>query len=194
MPTRREHLWLGNHPALDLVNTVHVVGGERVDLLDDVDALATWAVEAGLLEDDALAPTGRAARSSLAFVRRLRDALRDALGADTLEPARIDHLNEVLRDAPAVLRVDLSPGSPEVALAATQGRAAQLRLDVAAAAVDLFQHDLDRVRRCDGAACELMFLDLSKSGRRRWCDMATCGNRAKAAAHHARTKGARPRA
>jgi predicted RNA-binding Zn ribbon-like protein len=36
-----------------------------------------------------------------------------------------------------------------------------------------------------------MFLDVSKSGRRRWCDMATCGNRAKASAHHARVK-ARP--
>ena len=64
--------------------------------------------------------------------------------------------------------------------------AAQLRLDIAAAAVDIFHYDRHRVRECASPTCVLMFLDVSKSGRRRWCDMATCGNRSKAAAHHAR--------
>jgi predicted RNA-binding Zn ribbon-like protein len=31
-----------------------------------------------------------------------------------------------------------------------------------------------------------VFLDTTKNGRRRWCDMATCGNRAKAARHRAK--------
>jgi predicted RNA-binding Zn ribbon-like protein len=46
--------------------------------------------------------------------------------------------------------------------------------------------DRSRVRRCAGATCVLLFHDTSKTGRRRWCDMAACGNRAKSAAHHAR--------
>jgi predicted RNA-binding Zn ribbon-like protein len=33
-----------------------------------------------------------------------------------------------------------------------------------------------------------VFFDSSPTGRRRWCDMATCGNRAKAARHRARAK------
>ena len=131
---------------------------------------------------------GREAQRALDFVRRLRDALRAALGPGALDPERIGDLNEVVGQAPGALRVDLSSGSPEVSLTTTDGPAAQLRLDIAAVAVDLFSRDLDRVHRCADAACELMFLDVSKSGRRRWCDMATCGNRAKAAAHHARTK------
>jgi len=47
---------------------------------------------------------------------------------------------------------------------------------------------LDRVRECpgDGGACGWLFLDTSRSGTRRWCDMRTCGNRAKARGHYAR--------
>ena len=191
MPSRPDHLWLGNHVALDLVNTTHRVAGEPVDLLDDVDALVAWAIGAGLLGDDgASALQGREAARTLDFVRRLRDALRAALGDGTLDPEGIAELNEVVRRASGALHVDLSSGTPAVSLTADGGPAAQLRLDIAAAAVDLFRHDLARVHRCDDATCELMFLDTSKSGRRRWCDMATCGNRAKAAAHHARTKRA----
>ena len=33
--------------------------------------------------------------------------------------------------------------------------------------------------------CRWIFYDTSRTGRRRWCDMATCGNRAKQARHRA---------
>jgi predicted RNA-binding Zn ribbon-like protein len=37
------------------------------------------------------------------------------------------------------------------------------------------------VRACPGAGCGWLFYD--PRGRRRWCVMAVCGNRAKAARH-----------
>ena len=43
----------------------------------------------------------------------------------------------------------------------------------------------DRIRVCDSDTCRWVFYDTSRTGRRRWCDMATCGNRAKAARHRA---------
>ena len=46
----------------------------------------------------------------------------------------------------------------------------------------------ERIRICDNEACRWVFFDTSRTGRRRWCDMATCGNRAKQARHRARTK------
>ena len=36
--------------------------------------------------------------------------------------------------------------------------------------------------------CLWLFVDASKSGTRRWCDMASCGNRAKARRHYLKTK------
>ena len=44
----------------------------------------------------------------------------------------------------------------------------------------------ERIRICDNDSCRWIFYDTSRTGRRRWCDMATCGNRAKAARHPAK--------
>jgi predicted RNA-binding Zn ribbon-like protein len=40
------------------------------------------------------------------------------------------------------------------------------------------------VRRCANDKCLWLFIDRSKAGTRRWCDMAACGNRAKAQRHY----------
>jgi predicted RNA-binding Zn ribbon-like protein len=52
------------------------------------------------------------------------------------------------------------------------------------------EHDVERLRICAAADCRWRFIDSSPAGRRRWCDMRTCGNRAKVAAHRARTRTA----
>jgi predicted RNA-binding Zn ribbon-like protein len=53
----------------------------------------------------------------------------------------------------------------------------------------LISDKLERVKRCDG--CGWLFLDATKAGNRRWCDMRFCGNRAKVRRHYAREKQAR---
>jgi predicted RNA-binding Zn ribbon-like protein len=165
-----------------------VIGGARVELLPDYDAVVAWADLAGVAgQGDPVDVTEREAALTLRFVRRLRAALRATLDPTIAEPGAIDALNRVLGETPGVLRAERSSGRIGVSLAAPTA-AAQLRLDVAAATMDIFRHDRRRIRRCAGAACVLLFLDVSKSGRRRWCDMAVCGNRAKVAAHHARTR------
>jgi predicted RNA-binding Zn ribbon-like protein len=45
-----------------------------------------------------------------------------------------------------------------------------------------------RLKRCEGSRCALLFVDTSRSGRRRWCSMERCGNRAKVAAYRRRRK------
>ena len=52
--------------------------------------------------------------------------------------------------------------------------------------------DTDRLRVCANDQCRWIFYDSSRTGRRRWCDMATCGNRAKAARHRARQRESAP--
>lgn len=44
------------------------------------------------------------------------------------------------------------------------------------------------VRRCANDACLWLFLDASRNATRRWCDMASCGNRDKARRHYQRSK------
>ena len=58
---------------------------------------------------------------------------------------------------------------------------------IAGAAADLIcDQDFRLIRSCEDSACTLVFLDRTKAHARRWCSMAVCGNRAKAAAHRAR--------
>jgi predicted RNA-binding Zn ribbon-like protein len=47
---------------------------------------------------------------------------------------------------------------------------------------------LDRVRRCANPECGWLFLDDSRAGKRRWCSMSSCGNRAKARRHYHKSK------
>ncbi|HEY8635673.1 MAG TPA: CGNR zinc finger domain-containing protein, partial [Candidatus Limnocylindrales bacterium] len=44
------------------------------------------------------------------------------------------------------------------------------------------------IKICASPTCDWIFYDGSRTSRRRWCDMATCGNRAKAARHRARER------
>lgn len=58
-----------------------------------------------------------------------------------------------------------------------------LLLPLARAIADVIcEEDFELIRACEGHACSLMFVDRTKSHRRRWCSMAVCGNRAKQAA------------
>ena len=40
-----------------------------------------------------------------------------------------------------------------------------------------------RLKRCENPRCGWLFVDRSRNRSRRWCEMATCGNRAKARRH-----------
>src|SRR5262245_61775601 len=46
----------------------------------------------------------------------------------------------------------------------------------------------DRLRICQGPNCSWLFIDSSKADRRRWCDMAVCGNAAKSRRFYARSR------
>lgn len=60
---------------------------------------------------------------------------------------------------------------------------------VVRSAADLLTSDkLHEVRACAAEDCRWLFLDISKNHSRRWCDMQTCGNQAKARRHYSRRK------
>jgi hypothetical protein len=56
-----------------------------------------------------------------------------------------------------------------------------------AAAMLLGSDETDRLRRCEAARCDDLFLDSTRNGNQRFCSTA-CQNRAKVAAHRARVR------
>jgi predicted RNA-binding Zn ribbon-like protein len=68
-----------------------------------------------------------------------------------------------------------------------EGDARALLATIAREAVELFGGPArSRIHTCEGEGCAILFLDLSRSGGRRWCSMSGCGNRAKARAFRKR--------
>ncbi|MDT0266766.1 CGNR zinc finger domain-containing protein [Streptomyces sp. DSM 44915] len=173
---------LGEPLSLDLLNTRWRLTAETQDLLTDVAGLAIWLRANDLHE---LCP---ADEPTLAAVRQARTALT----------AAVAHPAAPGRDARAAVNAVLSHGRTRRTLTA-DGPAEEAVTDSAAwlpgwLAVDdylrLLRLDPTRIRGCANDSCLLHFFDTSQNRRRRWCSMALCGNRAKAARHYARGRAA----
>ena len=125
-------------------------------------------------------------------VRRVRDAMRElADAAVERRPAdkrQVDEVNRALRTHYVTYLV---PGPDGVSLDhrhegdpidGAMGRLAE------SIARELSQGHPERLRICANDECRWVFNDTSRTGTRKWCDMSTCGNRAKVARHRARKR------
>jgi predicted RNA-binding Zn ribbon-like protein len=59
---------------------------------------------------------------------------------------------------------------------------------VRSAADLLISEEFRQVKKCADPTCGWLFLDISRNRSRRWCDMADCGNRAKASRFYKKNK------
>lgn len=187
-------LFLGGHPALDLVNTVLVEAGALTDRLSAPADLARWVraseLGRGFGEPAELAP------SVFAQVIGLRGALKSGFDAlverQPVPEATLATVNAILRSAPgSELRRAGGAGHLDHSLRVDLSRdATPLPWLLADAGADLIAGaGVSRLRRCaNHGTCVLMFLDTSRSHTRRWCSMELCGNRSKVAAHNARAR------
>jgi predicted RNA-binding Zn ribbon-like protein len=185
---RNEFLFLGGDVALDLLNTEIVRDGWPVDLLDSPAALAHWLAEAQLSSRGL-----NITRSVLAAVKDTRAALRELAGAladgKPLRNAPLALLDRELSRGRGALALRRNAEAVTLAFEPDPARARDVRFVLARAAASfLAMADPTRIRRCGGAKCVLFFYDATKSGTRRWCSMASCGNRMKAALHYQRKR------
>jgi len=124
----------------------------------------------------------------------LREAiyrLFSALAAREPVPASdLALLNRTLTDASPRRRVAEGSGGYAWETDGIEMSAAGLLATVLWSAADLLTRaDRRRVRRCANDACLWLLIDESKAGARRWCDMSSCGNRAKSRRHYLKTRG-----
>ncbi len=179
---------VGGRPCLDLVNSVSWRGRPQPEehLVDDAACLI-WARRTGILtRDEAGALAGRAVRVPLV---RLRSALERHLAAESAPPDLAvlqPHLDDALRHS--ALEYD------ETGAARWQVRRLDARAPARRVALDLLDLLLGPpgpIATCDDPECGWFFVDTSRGHRRRWCDSADCGNRARVRRHAERRGGRR---
>lgn len=164
--------------CLDLAYTGPLSGAET---LTGPAALADW-LSPRFAETDGVVSDGDL-RDALA----LRDAiarLATAAAHDReLDAGDVDVVNlyAAIPDIPPVLA-----GGTRRAGRATARTGQALSAIARDAVAQLADGARDRIRACAAEDCDIVFVDESRSGNRRWCSMARCGNRAKVRAHRAR--------
>jgi predicted RNA-binding Zn ribbon-like protein len=208
MPRARA-LFAAGRLWLDFVNTDEAPRHAQSDALVSFDGYLAWLEGAGLIDAARRAALQRraleqpaSATATLHEARRIRSALRPLAerglhATERTTQAAVLEVNRVLGRSTGVRRIEHDPRDGSFArtfLPAGDAFAALVIPVVESAADALVTGELERVRRCSAEPpCPRVFLDTSRSGRRRWCDMRSCGNRAKAARHRAasRTNGRR---
>ena len=185
--------------SLDFVNTFGLTHGRQFDDFSTTRQAIDWLHErTGLnpaLVADSAALLSRITRARAAF-RELWDATAEERPVDE---AAIREVNRVLRHR-SVLEL-------EVASDDTAGHGLRLASRFTGDEVDCALAELAdplvravgsaesaKARICANDTCRWVFYDSSRTHQRRWCEMSSCGNRAKAARHRARAKANRPEA
>jgi predicted RNA-binding Zn ribbon-like protein len=169
--------------CLDFANTRYWRGqSSPSETLNAPQDLAAWAKAAK-------APPTREFENALALretIYRLFDANAEGKPAAARD---LEAFNRALAAAPA--RTTLKRGRDGYAweIDAKSSTALSLLAPVLWSAGDLLAGPrLDRVRKCANPECGWLFLDDSRAGKRRWCSMSACGNRAKARRHYHKSK------
>lgn len=200
---------VGDHMALDFLNTVATPAGVCIEWLTNGEYLLDWLKQAGAIDEAIAAGFGSAGEEVDAVAeeaRRLREWFRGFVSryagrrlgpGSTRELAPLNRLlaeDEAYRQVVGVTKsATRSQASTLQPLHWTAQRRwtspRRLLQPIAEAMGDLVCHaDFRLVRACEGAGCTLMFYDRTKGHARRWCSMSICGNRAKAAAYRARLR------
>ena len=176
---------LGDHLAMDLINTQARSHGELQDFWRTGDDVLRWLARCGITPAPDAGPVDLAALLEQAqALRALAQQLitRCKNGKDGKE-GDIDGLNTYLQaylSAPLLERG--ADGQLMLGRRARANALACLLGPVAEAVAQLLaEGDFDLVKQCEHPDCILWFVDRTKAHKRRWCSMALCGNRYKAA-------------
>lgn len=187
--------------TFDFLNTDDTENGFPVDKLPTLDDALAWFVERGVIHVEGADRVRRQVSNhdpvmarDLARIHGVRSALREVAQSiaehRTPDAGALDTINRALH---ARQVIELVPGPDGCWV---DHRHVGDPIDDALARLadplvtELTAGNPDRIKVCASDTCEWIFYDASRTSRRRWCDMATCGNRAKAARHRARERAA----
>jgi predicted RNA-binding Zn ribbon-like protein len=185
--------------TFDFLNTLDYEDGFPEDKLVDLDEALRFFVDHGVIHLEGAdkmrhetASKPRVSADHLARVRTVRAALREVSDAVAERRAPQTGALETVNGALHARQViELTPGPDGVGV---DHRHVGDPIDDALArlsdalVLELTNGHPERIKICADDTCRWIYYDRSRTGRRRWCDMATCGNRAKAARHRARAK------
>lgn len=200
LPPRGPQLKLAGDISVAFVNTAAARDKNRQLGVGSYAEWLGWAQQAGILQPldaERLSAAAKARPEAAVAAYARADQLRGVLArlfvaqqlGEELPAGDLHAFNEGLSEALPALRV--VPGDPGLrwGWGGTEDALDRMLWPVLHAAARLLISTEGRpeVRQCALSGCRLFFVDRTPSRQRRWCDMKTCGNRAKALRYYRRT-------
>ena len=192
-------LFVGNHLALDFLNTKPILEGTPRELLPNASALVRWLAASGIVETEKdrelvrawshTAQAERFVRKLVAFRERLRAAVLRLESGLAPGDSFLAEMNMLLGIYPQ--RSILTKRGSKVSLNRSfePRKSEDTWIPILAATTELLSTlEPSRIRQCESESCVIHFYDTSKRGSRRWCSMNICGNRLKVAAYQRRQR------
>jgi predicted RNA-binding Zn ribbon-like protein len=189
--------FIGGALCLDFVNTVDWrLTQHPNELLKQYSDLVDWSKHAGIASPQEagklLALASRAKRRSheeLRYALKLREILYRIFGNHSNGSRDLEELNAAIEGLSNHRRIVANQnGFRWKWKAFGESMDSVLWPVIQSAAELLLSPKLKYVRECAGTGCGWLFLDLSRSHSRRWCNMSSCGNRFKVLRHYYRAK------
>jgi len=191
---------VGGRTAIDFANSAERVGkdGEGLEKLEEL--LSFLKSMGHLHEEEAssyhmyLFQNADRCQQVMKDLRQLRERFIASLGQASsgwpIDPAFVGDLNDILARYQSRLQLLPGDGGYELHVQLVEDGPEQLMYPVLKDMAEFLASDqLEKVRQCASDTCNLYFVNQSRNGRRRWCSMSTCGNRAKVNAYLKRKEG-----
>ncbi len=189
--------------CLDFANTLGDRPRSTAEHLGGYGDLLSFSRQAGSVPAESLDELERLAeehprkaRSTFQRAIELRETLFGVFSriadGNMPEADEIQSLNEVLRQSMSHLQLRVLDETFEWSWDEDRPCLERPLWPIVRSAGELLTSEESRsVRQCASETCSWLFIDRSRTKRRRWCDMSTCGNRAKARRHYQRQKQTR---
>ncbi len=178
--------FVGGHLALDFLNTVGDTDKSRTDnRLTSPDDLLSWLAASGNAGEhvDQAHPTQYDVDALVNFREATYLVLSAYSGTQAVAPEHLQTFEDYTKAA--LRRAELSLSSAPSPWKATGGTAAYYLDSFVLLVEDLLRSpEIGKLRQCE--RCSWFFLNAGRGRGRRWCNMSTCGNRHKVAAHRQR--------
>lgn len=176
--------------AFDFVNTI---SNRNIpffhEYLNHYDDFLEWSKRAGVLSKARAGSIAefalhhqKLAQKSFIEVIRIREVLFAMLSATACgkKPAEkdIEQFNQILSRTLSNLKLEIDRGKVNISFAQPDQVLEEPLFIIVKNAFDVLTgEDMSRIKECPN--CGWLFLDRTKNGKRRWCNMQVCGSRDK---------------
>ncbi|WEY94926.1 CGNR zinc finger domain-containing protein [Bacillus subtilis] len=187
IPLVGQALWI------NLVNTRFISNGVIVDVLKDKTSTMKWLLKNNLINNHDLELLNITDKNIVNLkLRKLREicfsTIQSIENEECIPEDTVSDLMEFSKDLNVKVTINKHDGViSENIIGVTLND--HILYKIVKSMLQTFDTiSITRIRKCKNDECILHFVDKSKGGKRKWCDMETCGNRVKAASFYKRKR------